>query len=153
MLGKAAKLPVCSLAEASAGKVEPGADVFYLGWLMAGHISGIDGAVKRFRVRAACGVGMMPPGHPALSSLSKNNYVPDAPIFYLQGGWAPDKVGWLKRRMVGMATKEDREQLQRKRDRTPQEQAQLDMLLRGGSMVAFQNLSPLLEWLEGRPDG
>lgn len=103
MLGRAAGLPVCALDEAT-GKVGPGSDILYLGWLMAGHISGIDHAVKRFHVRAACGVGMTPPGDKVLQDLARSNYVPNAPIFYLQGGWAPKKVGWLQRRMVGMAT-------------------------------------------------
>ena len=94
MLGRAAGLPVCALDEAT-GKVGPGSDILYLGWLMAGHISGIDHAVKRFHVRAACGVGMTPPGDKVLQDLARSNYVPNAPIFYLQGGWAPKKVGWL----------------------------------------------------------
>ena len=98
MLGRAAGLPVCALDEAT-GKVGPGSDILYLGWLMAGHISGIDHAVKRFHVRAACGVGMTPPGDKVLQDLARSNYVPNAPIFYLQGGWAPKKVGWLQRRM------------------------------------------------------
>ena len=102
MLGRAAGLPVCALDEAT-GKVGPGSDILYLGWLMAGHISGIDHAVKRFHVRAACGVGMTPPGDKVLQDLARSNYVPKAPIFFLQGGWAPKKVGWLQRRMVGMA--------------------------------------------------
>ena len=102
MLGRAAGLPVCALDEAT-GKVGPGSDILYLGWLMAGHISGIDHAVKRFHVRAACGVGMTPPGDKVLQDLARSNYVPNAPIFYLQGGWAPKKVGWLQRRMVGTA--------------------------------------------------
>ena len=105
MLGRAAGLPVCALDEAT-GKVGPGSDILYLGWLMAGHISGIDHAVKRFHVRAACGVGMTPPGDKVLQDLARSNYVPNAPIFYLQGGWAPKKVGWLQRRMVGMAPAE-----------------------------------------------
>ena len=92
MLGRAAGLPVCALDEAT-GKVGPGSDILYLGWLMAGHISGIDHAVKRFHVRAACGVGMTPPGDKVLQDLARSNYVPNAPIFYLQGGWAPKKVG------------------------------------------------------------
>lgn len=114
----------------------------------AGHISGIDHAVKRFHVRAACGVGMTPPGDKVLQDLARSNYVPNAPIFYLQGGWAPKKVGWLQRRMVGMATRGLRQSLQQKRERTPQEQWQMDLLLRGGSCVAFRNLTPLLEWLK-----
>ena len=126
-------------------------EVLFMGPLMAGHIQGIDQAVKSFNVKAACGVGMTPPGSPSLSSLSKANYVPNAPIFYLQGGYAPKKVGWLKRRMVNMATKSMREALQAKGSRrTPEEQANLDMLLKGGSFVAYRNLDVIREWLKGQ---
>lgn len=147
MLGRATKLHVYDLDEA-AEKLESGAQVVFLGGLMAGHIHGIDRAVKRYKVKAACAVGMKPPGKGVLAELSKANYVPDAPIFYLQGGYDPKKVGWLKRRMVNMATKSMRENLQQKPNRTAQEQAQLDMLLHGGSFVAYENLSSVIHWMQ-----
>ena len=104
MLGKAEKLKVYSLAQAN-GELAPNSDVFFMGPLMAGHITGVDQAVKRYHVRGVCGVGMSPATKQVLDSLIKANYVPDAPIFYLQGGWAPKKVGWIKRRMVNMVTR------------------------------------------------
>ena len=149
MLAKAEKLKVCPLAEAQ-GKVGPGESVFFMGPLMAGHISGVDQAVKKFTVKGVCGVGMSPASPQVLETLSKANYVPDAPIFYLQGGWAPKKVSWLKRRMVGMATKSMREALRDKGSRrTPEEDRQLDFLLHGGSFVAFENLETIREWMRG----
>lgn len=147
MLGKAEKLKVCPLSEAQ-GKVGPGETVFFMGPLIAGHISGIDQAVKKFAVKGVCGVGMSPASRQVLDTLAKANYVPGAPIFYLQGGWAPKKVGWLKRRMVGMATKPMREALQDKGSRrTPEEDKQLDFLLHGGSFVAFENLETIRAWI------
>lgn len=146
MLGKAEKMKVCPLAEAQ-GKVGPGETVFFMGPLMAGHISGVDQAVKNFAVKGVCGVGMSPASQQVLDTLAKANYVPGAPIFYLQGGWAPKKVGWLKRRMVGMATKSMREALQNKK-RTPEEDKQLDFLLHGGSFVAFENLEIIRDWMK-----
>ncbi len=146
MLAKAEKMKVCPLSEAQ-GKVGPGETVFFMGPLMAGHISGVDQAVKKFAVRGVCGVGMSPASQQTLDTLAKANYVPGAPIFYLQGGWAPKKVGWLKRRMVGMATRSIREALQNKK-RTPEEDKQLDFLLHGGSFVAFENLEAIREWIE-----
>lgn len=146
MLAKAEKMKVCPLSEAQ-GKVGPGETVFFMGPLMAGHISGVDQAVKKFAVRGVCGVGMSPASQQVLDTLAKANYVPGAPIFYLQGGWAPKKVGWLKRRMVGMATRSMREALQNKK-RTPEEDKQLDFLLHGGSFVAFENLEAIREWIE-----
>ena len=92
MLGRAAGLPVCALDEAT-GKVGPGSDILYLGWLMAGHISGIDHAVKRFHVRAACGVGMTPPGDKVLQDLARSNYVPNAPHLLPSGRLGPEKGG------------------------------------------------------------
>lgn len=148
MLGKAEKMKVCPLAEAQ-GKVGPGESVFYMGPLMAGHITGVDQAVKQFTVKGVCGVGMSPASQQVMDTLSKANYVPGAPLFYLQGGWAPKKVGWLKRRMVGMATKSMRESLRDKGSRrTPEENKQLDFLLHGGSFVAFENLETIREWIK-----
>ena len=145
MLGKAEKMKVCPLAEAQ-GKVGPGETVFFMGPLMAGHISGVDKAVKQFAVKGVCGVGMSPASQQVLDTLAKANYTNGAPIFYLQGGWAPKKAGWLKRRMVGMATKSMREALQNKK-RTPEEDKQLDFLLHGGSFVAFENLETIRAWM------
>ena len=147
MLGRAEKIKVYSVTEAERS-LESGTEIFYMGPLMAGHIEGVDQAVKRYQVRGVCGVGLSPSGRQVLETISRANYVPNAPIFYLQGGWAPKKVGWLQRRMVGMATRGLRQSLQQKRERTPQEQRQLELLLRGGSCVAFRNLTPLLEWLK-----
>ena len=74
-------------------------------------------------------------------------YTGGLPLFYLQGGWAPRKVGWLKRRMVGMATRSTRKALQQKARRTPQEEQGLNFLIRGGSYVAYENLAPIQSWL------
>ena len=98
MLGRAEKIKVYSVTEAERS-LESGTEIFYMGPLMAGHIEGVDQAVKRYQVRGVCGVGLSPSGRQVLETISRANYVPNAPIFYLQGGWAPKKVSWLKRRM------------------------------------------------------
>lgn len=148
MLSRAEKLRLYELDQAR-GALGRETEALFMGPVMAGHIQGVDQAVKSFTVRAVCGVGMTPPGAQALSALRKANYVPNAPIFYLQGGYAPKKVGWLKRRMVSMATRSTREALQDKGSRrTPEERAQLDMYLKGGSFVAYQNLDTIRKWLK-----
>ncbi len=148
MLGKAEKMKVYPLSEA-AGKVGPEEPVLYMGPLMAGHIQGVDQAVKKFTVKGVCGVGMSPASQRTLETLSKANHVPGAPIFYLQGGWAPKKVGWIKRRMVNMVTRSTREALRDKGSRrTPDEEAQYQMLVKGGSFVAFENLETIRKWMK-----
>jgi len=145
MLGKAEFLKIYPLEQAD---LPQDTEVFYMGPLMAGRISGIDKAVKRFKVVGACGVGMSPPGKDVLNTMSKANFVPNAPLFYLQGGWAPKQVGWVQRQAVNMVTKSMRAQLEAKKDRTRVEQANLDMLKKGGSMVAFENLGTIRNWIK-----
>ncbi len=148
MLGKAEKMKTYTLAEAERQLLSD-AQVFYMGPLTAGHIGGLDRSMKRWKIQGVCGVGMSQPGEGTMASLRRSNYVGDAPLFYLQGGWAPKQVGWLKRRMVNMVTRSTRQSLEAKGSaRTPQEQAMLDMLLHGGSFVAFENLDSIRAWLK-----
>ena len=149
MLAKAERKKIYELSDP---QLPQGAETVYLGPLMAGHIAGVDQAGKRLTLRAVCGVGMSPPGEGVLASMRRANYLKDLPLFYLQGGWAPKQVGWLKRRMVNMVTRSTRKTLQAKAVRTPREQEQLDFLLKGGSCVAFENLAPLREWLREQED-
>jgi len=150
MLGKAEKLKAVPLEEAKTS-LEAGAEVLYMGPLMAGHIKGLDPTVKRFAVKAVCAVGMSPPAAVSEQVLRKANYIPDAPVFYLQGGYAPQKKGWLTRRMINMVTKSMRQALQDKGSRrTAEEQRLLDMFVKGGSFVEFQNLSEVRAWLAQR---
>ena len=147
MLAKAEHLKLYSLARA--GEPEEGTEVFFMGPLMAGHIAGVDQAVKRFRVKGVCGVGMSPPSRQVLDTLTRANYVNGAPIFYLQGGWAPKKVGWVRRRMVNLVTRSMRQSLRGKGSRrTPQEEKLLEMLEKGGSFVSFENLGTIRAWMK-----
>lgn len=147
MLAKSSGLKAFPLEEAE-GTLARGEEVLYMGWLMAGHISGLDRAVRRWSVKAVCGVGMSPASDSVLTAMASSNHAPNAAAFYLQGGWQPEKVGWFQRRMVNAVTRSIRTELQQKTRRTPEEQAYLDMLLKGGSFVAFQNLKPVQKWLE-----
>lgn len=147
MLAKATQYKALPLEEALSALPEQ-ESVLFMGWVMAGHISGVDKAVRRWDVRCVAAVGMSPAGKEVLATLSKANYIPNAPVFYLQGGWAPKKVGWFQRRAVNAVTRGIRKSLQAKSKRSEQEQAYLDMLLRGGSFVEYQNLKPIQQWLQ-----
>ena len=57
LLAQKTGLPAYSLAEAKK-QVFAGAEVIYLGWIMAGSVKGYAKAAKRYRVRAVCAVGM-----------------------------------------------------------------------------------------------
>ena len=147
LLGRAERLRVYSLEEAR-NQLEPGGQVFFFGPLMAGTVTGLKEARRRFQVLGACGVGMSPPGPQALGALKQKNGTGELPLFYLQGGWAPDRVGRVKRYMVGLATRSIRRALEEKGDnRTPEEQAQLEFLISGGSFVRPEHLAEIRAWM------
>ena len=147
MLGGSEHLEVLPLKEAEQ-KLSSGTPVFFLGPLSAGRIVGLERARKAFLLRGVCGVGMSPPSPELPEKLRQDNQLDGLPVFYLQGGWAPDRVSPMTRAMVNLVTRSTRKALQAKgADRTPQEDAMLDMLLHGGSFVSPDNLALLQIWL------
>lgn len=148
MLAKAEKMKAYALEDALK-TLEKGTQILYMGPLMAGHIEGSNKAVMRFDIKAACAVGMSIPCKEVMETINRTNKLPEIPMFYLQGGWAPSKVPWAKRKTVEMVTKGVRRQLENKGiHRTPVEQANLDMLTKGGSMVTFKSLDSVRAWLK-----
>ena len=147
LLSRAEGVRICSLEEAGY-QLQPGERVLFLGPLMAGTIKGLKKARQLCEVVGVCGVGMSPPGPQVLEALKQKNGTGELPLFYLQGGWAPDRVGRVKRYMVGLATRSIRRALEEKGDnRTPEEQAQLEFLISGGSFVRPEHLAEIRAWM------
>lgn len=145
LLGQETGLPVCPLCEARAA-VPAGAEVLYLGWIMAGSVKGYAAAAKRYRVRAVCGVGMGRTGTQADSVRCKTG-VPDAvPVFTLQGDFDVKKLHGLYRPMMALMVKTAGKNLGTKKDRTPEEDDMLDLMLHGGGRVRPENLQAVLAW-------
>lgn len=139
LLGEQTGLPVYRLEQAR--KTLPqGAAVLYLGWLCAGGIKGLKQARRRFAVRAVCAVGMAPQAETAV--LAKANRV-TCPLFYAQGGYAPEKLRGVPKAMMWAFTKA----MTRKSPET-QAQAEMQQALRTGcDCVDREKLAPVLVWL------
>ena len=119
LLAQKTGLPVYSLAEAKK-RVFAGAEVIYLGWIMAGSVKGYAEAAKRYQVRAVCGV--------------------------LQGNFDVKKLHGVYRLMMEIMVKTAGKGLAEKKDRTPEEDDMLDMMLHGGERVKAENLGAVLDW-------
>ena len=145
LLGEAAGLPVYALDEA--GAVEPGAEIIYLGWLMAGEVKGYKKAAARYTVKAVCGVGMGRSGGQT-EDVRKRNGLAGLPVFTLQGGFDISKLRGIYKMMMKAMVKTAGKALAEKPDRTPEEDEMLDMMLNGGDRVSADNLAPVLDWLK-----
>ena len=149
LLAQKSGLPVYSLAEAKK-RVFAGAEVIYLGWIMAGSVKGYAEAAKRYRVRAVCGVGMGQTGTQTDSTRKKSAVPADIPLFTLQGNFDVKKLHGIYRPMMEIMVKTAGKGLAEKKDRTPEEDDMLDMMLHGGERVKAENLSAVLDWFSAQ---
>jgi len=148
MLGERTGLPVFSM---KVGKPDKGAEVIYLGWMMAGIVKGLRRAVKHWNVRAVCAVGM------ATSTLAQQEVTKKAcslpetvPVFLLQGGYNYQRLRSFYRLMMAAFQGAMRKQLEKKEHLTPDEADSLDLLRHGGDRVDPAALEPVLAWLNAR---
>ena len=147
LLGEAAGLPVYTLREAAA--LPAHSSVVYLGWLMAGAVKGCKKAQRRLCVKAICAVGMGAPGSQTPESIAQQNHLAaQCNVFYLQGGYAPERLHGIYKFMMQTLAKSVSEKLAKKTQRTPEENDMLDMMQHGRDCVKKENLSPVLQWLE-----
>ena len=149
LLAEQTGLPAYSLTEAKK-TVSTGAEVTYLGWIMAGSVKGYAEAAKRFRVRAACAVGMGQTGTQTDSVRKKTAVPADIPLFTLQGNFDVKKLHGIYRPMMELMVKTVGKGLSEKADRTPEEDDMLDMMRCGGERVKEENLSAVLDWYSAR---
>ena len=138
-------LPVYALKDAS--KVLPqGSEIIYIGWIAASAIKGYAKAAKRYHIRAVCAVGMGQTGTQT-DSVRKKSAVPvSIPLFTLQGNFNVKKLHGIYRPMMEIMVKTVGKSLAAKKDRTPEEDDMLDMMLHGGERVKSENLSAVLDW-------
>ena len=147
LLGQGTGLPVYALSEAS-GKLDSGAAIVYLGWLMAGKVQGYAKATKRYSVCAVCGVGMGATGS-QMEDVRKTNALPTGlPLFTLQGGFDMAKLHGIYKFMMSVMAKTVGKRLAAKADRTAEEDRMLELLTHGGSYVHEEHLKDVLAWYE-----
>lgn len=147
LLGQGTGLPVYALSEA-AEKLNSGAAIVYLGWLMAGKVQGYGKAAKRYSVCAVCGVGMGATGS-QMEDVRKANALPAGlPLFTLQGGFDMAKLHGIYKFMMTVMAKTMGKRLAAKADRTAEEDRMLELLIHGGSCVREEHLKDVLAWYE-----
>lgn len=145
LLSKETGLPAYSLTQAK-GKLSNSSEIVYLGWLMASKVQGYKKAAATYQVKAVCGVGMGGTGT-QLEEVRKGNVLPDdLPVFTLQGGFDMNKLHGIYKFMMKIMKAMLGGKLEKKSNRTEDENAMLDMLNNGASYVSEKSLSDVLRW-------
>ena len=148
LLGEELRLPVYQLKRAQTD-LRDGAEIIYLGWLMAGQVKGYKQAAKRFRIAALAAVGMGPAGEQVEEVRKAKDLRQEMPVFTLQGGFAPGKLRFPYNLMMALAKGPLKKKISQGGD-TPETRQMLELMDKGGDMVSREQLQPLLDWLESR---
>ena len=95
-----------SLKEVDLGTLKDYDLIVYGGWVMGGMIMGLD-KVKKAGVNnpLVFATGMSAQCDAIRELILKQNEIDPERFFYLEGGYAPDKVGFVSRMMVKMVTR------------------------------------------------
>ncbi len=149
LLSRETGIPSYPLSEAK-GKVAAGSDIIYIGWVMAGTVKGYPKAAKQYNIRAVCAVGMCRTGTQTENIREKNSIPQNIPLFTLQGNLNVEKLRGIYRPMMKIMVKNVGQELSAKKDRTPDEDDMLDMMLHGENRVNIDNLRDILGWYKAQ---
>ena len=144
MLAEKLQLPLYSLDQAvkTLPKRTP---VIYLGWLMAGKIKDYGKVKRRYRIVAVGAVGLGATGTLSESLRKGNRIGEEIALFELQGGMDHAKLKGIYKTMIETLIK----MLSKKKNRTPDEDAMLEMIKAGGDFVSEEKLDTLVAWYQG----
>jgi len=143
MLSEKTGLPVFPL-ETAKSELQKGDEIFFLGWICAGKISGYPKAAKLFSVKGAAGVGIMFPDETTVPQLRENNKITEIPLFFLQGGVAPEKLSAIKRKILNMVAKT----VEKAGPKNDGERDMIDALRIGGDFVKPENLDGIVAFIQ-----
>ncbi len=142
ILGSKTSLPVFELNEAKK-KLPKGSKIIYMGWLFASSVKGYKKAAKLFSVSAVVGVGLCPTGEMLDEVRHTISLSATIPLFTMQGGMDHSQLRGINRMMINMLVK-----MLSKKERTPEEDAMLSLIKRGGYFVSEKNTSAFTAWYE-----
>lgn len=147
MLSHQIIVPAYSMKEADK-RVKAGAEIIYMGWIMAGKIKGYTEAARKYNIQAVCGVGMGQTGTQLVEVRTKNKVSQRIPLFTLQGTFDIKKLHGVYKMMMNVMIKTAGKALADKSDRTPEEDDMLDMMLSGSERVNAENLKYIIDWYD-----
>ena len=154
LLAERTGVPAYSMKEARE-KLRPKDEIFYMGWLMAGTVKGVQAAMDRYTIRGAAIVGVSPQGNGDLWTEARiNGGYSDSGgrLFYLQGGYAPEKLGFFYRMMMKpMVSSVVRQVQARGADATEQERQMAEVFQHGGDFVREEALDEIVQWFREGP--
>lgn len=146
ILGEKTGLPVYTIAEADSA-LAAGADIIYLGWVLAGRIKDWGNVAARYNIQAVCAVGVGS-GKASAAVIRENmQFKKKYPLFAIPGGLEIKKLRGLNRFIIKRLRASSIKNLSAKKNLSESERITLSLLNDGGSAVDEKYLEPVLALL------
>lgn len=129
-------------------KLDTGAEIIFMGWLMAGGVKGYQQAAKRYKVKAVCAVGMGSFKESLLNEIKARHGITSAEVFYLQGGFDMAKLRGIYKLTMKAMLKMTSKKLETKADKTEEDIEILEMSKGRIDKVRIENLAEVIAWLK-----
>lgn len=118
--------------------------VIYGGWIMGGMVAGYD-KVKKLNLKniIVFGVGMTVPSEEVTAKIAEQNQIPREQFFYFEGGYNPQKLGFIQKAMTNIIKKS----LLKKADKTAEDLHTLETF-KGADNTDRNAIKGLVEYCE-----
>lgn len=123
-----------------------GANVLFMGWMMAGNVQGYNKVRAKYNVKALCAVGMAPKEQDQTAGIRERLKLGDMPLFYLQGGFDINRLHGVYRFMMRVMIKKIKGDVEKLETRTPDQEAMYQMATQGMNCVSEANLTEVIDW-------
>ena len=120
--------------------------VIYGGWIMGGMVAGYD-KVKKLNLKniIVFGVGMTVPSEEVTAKIAEQNQIPREQFFYFEGGYNPQKLGFVQKMMINMIKKS----LLKKADKTAEDLHALETF-KGADNTDRNAIKGLVEYCDAK---
>lgn len=143
MLSEKTGLPVYAFKDS--GSVPQGAEIIFIGWVMAGALQGLKEAREKFgTLKAVVAVGMMKSEKQDIALKEKNAIT--EPYFSLPGAFDVKKLTGMYKMMMGMMVKMMKSKLSEEND--PKAKEIVEKFEEGFDMVDEKHLDEILDFLK-----
>lgn len=142
LLEKKIHLP-CYPVDQAEHALQKGEYIIFLTWVEDGKLQKWKEVNKHYDVGAICAVGMRKPTEETRLQLRKDNKIKDTvPLYQLVGGVHPEMMIGREGKKIAKLAKE----LEKNGLNTAEDEAILDVLLKGGNLVDVDRLADMIDY-------
>lgn len=118
--------------------------IVFGGWIFGSMVMGLNKIRKMSPSKLVVfGVGLTQAGEEVETLIRNQNHLEATPFFYLQGGFRPEKLGFLKRMMLSLV----RKSVAKKQEKTEQDIFMEEALSKPGDYTDVSFIKPLVEFI------